>query len=65
MPEYTTKAAGPDKMSADDILRQMEEMRREIDGLSRELRAVKSDNENLKECIVRMAMKREGVCVDA
>lgn len=58
---YGTVETSPDeKMIAaerDDMIQQIEHMRKEIDGLNGELSKVKSDNTMLKKTIVVMAMK--------
>lgn len=48
-------------MSADDFMAEREALHRELERLSKELRHVKSDNEMLKDTIVRLAMKISGV----
>lgn len=62
---FETAVTSPDKKMIEaerkELLLQVENMRKEIDRLNGELSHMRSDNEMLKDTIVRLAMKTVGV----
>ena len=62
---FETAVTSPDEKMIEaerkELLYQIEAMRKEIDRLNGELSHTKSDNEMLKDTIVRLAMKTVGV----
>lgn len=62
---FETVVTSPDEKMIEaerkDLLLQVEHMHKEIDRLNGELSHMRSDNEMLKDTIVRLAMKTVGV----
>ena len=62
---FETAVTSPDEKMIEaerkDLLLQVEHMHKEIDRLNGELSHMRSDNEMLKDTIVRLAMKTVGV----
>jgi hypothetical protein len=62
---FETAVTSPDEKMIEserkDLLLQVEHMHKEIDRLNGELSHMRSDNEALKEAVVRMSLKMVGV----
>ena len=62
---FETATTSPDERMIEaerkDLLLQIENMHKEIDKLHAELSHMRSDNETLKEAVVRMSLKMVGV----